>query len=296
MSKKLVFALFVVLVVALVGCSLPSVTNAAGAGTTTAKAKGTVKFTVPHLAPWVLASELKSHIKVPVKRAFVEADEVDYLIYYSPGGGQVGSTIVDTPGSNLDYYDDTTADTNTQTLSPGNYSVTVNILNYNVSTTTPVVSGTSTFTVTSGGSTSVTVTCFPTSPVALDTSGVSSSYYTFIPAYEQWFYIPPNTESNILLHVDVTDTLSATNEVDYYVFYASADGNSSGNDGLYTGGNGWTGWLDGTEYSGTEGDVVAPPSGTGYWVALFEYGDTGTGCTADLTWTTTGESVTFTVQ
>ncbi|MGA2976163.1 MAG: DUF4493 domain-containing protein [Spirochaetia bacterium] len=252
MRKNLVLVLFAILVALFVSCTMPETQLPKGTTTstssTTSGVTGTVKVTVPHIAPW-MQQVLKT--KTPAtQRAFLEADLVDFYIYDLNNGDNLVTSWSDSPGNNLYYYSDPSADTSTQTLPTGSYEVEVFIYNTNVSSSTPVDWGYTDVNVYAGQTASATITCTPWNPTTL--SNPNSLYISndLNGGGEQWFFIPSySTQTILYFENDYTN---------YYTICCAFDG--SGN------------YIDcSTSYNGYWEYFTVPASSNGYYVVLWQW-------------------------
>jgi len=260
MRRELVLLLAVALVASLVACSppLPQVPEATatssgattGSSATPAAATGTVKFSIPNLAPWVQYAVAHTHSK---SKAFVEADwvsieidkQVDEETWASYTYLQAYPSYSATPGN-------TPATSVASTSMPaGNYRALVSVGSFYTTPGTYTVSGSADFTINAGETTYTTVTCIPNNYTDLD-EGLWSGYGSLTSHQEQWFWVPSyDSERQTYINVQVGqgDTLYC------FVFYG---------DGTYTGSSGAFTMDDGIS------SLSVPASSNGYWVAIWD--------------------------
>jgi hypothetical protein len=162
--------------VALVAGLLAACASPLSQSVSTGSGKGSVKIAMPAIAGWVKSTTSKALRS----RAFVAADRVEITVYSKiavatlpsekgVASGSTGEVIASwtlTPSSAMDG---TLAFSGTDgTLDVGDYSLTAQVFNAQVSTSVPVVTGASgPFTINEGQPTNVTVTCVPFSVTSL---------------------------------------------------------------------------------------------------------------------------------
>ena len=265
MRRNLVIILVAALFASLLACTvpLPQAPEATASSTTSASTltpaapaanTGTVKLSIPHLAPWAQAAMQKHK----PSKAFMEADYVEVDVYLQ-GGGYV-TTWEAWPGSVV-AYGNWTAASLSNSLPAGDYVLDAWVYNNN-SSPNLVVSGSTEINVQSGLTTNATITCLPDYAY-----GVSNDTWSGLawygPGTENWFSVPAS-DSQAFVSV----------QVDRYVWLYYYIFNS---DGTYSG-------YAGNAYGGIS-QISVPPSDNGYYVVLWA----SDSCYAQMQWTTNGQ-------
>jgi hypothetical protein len=163
-KNNAIFCSFLALSLLLASCSNlfgPKAAAGAKAG------YGSFTVSVPVLAPWIKASAKAQArgLGGPAARAFAVADSATFVV-------RQGSTVIDTFSASPSVETLSavaspaiTPPTGHETLAAGAYTLDVTIFNAAVSATVPVVAGSAAFTIVSGSSTDVAVTCLPAATI-----------------------------------------------------------------------------------------------------------------------------------
>jgi hypothetical protein len=314
MRKMLLFALFLLQLIFVLGCNVTSLTKSTAASSDTTSAsstdttsplgKGTVTIARPHLASWANLAmlSLRRHQGKGASRAFLEADSINYSI--TQGASQTWSTT-DSPKTNT-INGATSADSVSTFLSPGSYTVTVSVYNsYNTAqfSSNPSVIGSKNFTVTANETTNLTVNCEPYSATnCFQSTPYAYTYYSdtsWAGGTETWYWISPTDfgSNNISISLNIPSDPTAGGETDllWAVFYGNtaASGYSDLIDS-YIDCPGYADWKSGL-YS-SSGAVVLPPRPTGYWIVVWNPYSTNNPTSATLEWVATSNNVTITVK
>lgn len=176
---------------------------AGGAGTSEPAAQsqtGKLSLSLPATASWISALQAKSAGK-DAARAFACADWARVSITDASGNAVMNPVCLYLT-NDFSTYPGALADSSAATVSGipagSGYTVSIDIYNTKVSTTSPVVSGnTGGVSVSEGATTSVSITCVPVSPTALalgDEKTLSLS-----PRGEAWYSIAASAETSYYL-------------------------------------------------------------------------------------------------
>ena len=187
-------------------------------------AKGSIRISIPHLAPWLAASMPKT--ANAVSRAFLYASKVKVDVQEETFlGSEVWNSVV-TPGmfgSVSSGPSSTTLDTMSDIPIGSAYKVVVSVYNA-LTDELPVVEGSEyPVEITAGGETPVTVTCFPVGIDAIDLSSaimITTKNGTLAPNAEAWYKL------TFASGKQYTATLVSGSGITGYVF---------GSDGVYAG-------------------------------------------------------------
>lgn len=181
-----------------------------------------VEVSIPTLSSDVKSDLLKSAISIN-SRAILGSQLVEYTVSNNDLE-VVTSSILSDDFEGTDFFID---------LEPGDYSISVEVFNTEVSSIDPVVSGDANFSVTAGNITQVDITAKPVSPSIItesDTITLDSS--DFIPTYidqsnneitmgsEKWYQITPESDK-LLMSLDFEDDPTYS---DFYFAIYDEDG------------------------------------------------------------------------
>jgi hypothetical protein len=197
-----VFVALAVSILLLSACQLPS-----GIATKSVTDKfGTVKITLPRVAPWITTSTTAS--KSLNSKAFAFVDQVEVDFYQDT---VLTKAVVMGPSS---YDESTNTITGSVTVPSATYTkVIVSVFNLAVSDTVPIVAGlVENVAVPVSGVVNIDVTLFPCAPVALPTDGTYSPEVTLNLNGEQWYsFMAPDTKTKVTVK-------SNTGNMDIYIF------------------------------------------------------------------------------
>lgn len=160
MTKKIITVLSILttLIVVLTGCPMaldPVDSLNIQPPETKVESETGITITVPRIAPGIIAAATQN-----TSRAIAFTDSVEIIVKDS------SNTVISSNVFNPDFDGSMIVNCSVEVAPGTGYSLTVNIYNNYVSEINPVVSGTAAgIDVTSGITTSVTVTCIPVNPV-----------------------------------------------------------------------------------------------------------------------------------
>ncbi|HUX40711.1 MAG TPA: hypothetical protein VMV83_06040 [Rectinemataceae bacterium] len=238
--------LTVIFLAAAMACQQPLASSGSPAGT------GQISITVPYLAPWIVTSKALSPggSKALSSRALMAASSITYTLSNSSG---VVDSWTESPGI---AYGASTVSGNSSGLrneAAGTYSLLVQVYNSVVSSTSPVVTGTASVTISQDSITPVTVVCLPNAPIPLSLGSVSTAVSFSTSQGEQWFEIQAASYNDIEVVLNVS-----SGDDDLYVFDQT---------GSYVGS---------ATYVGSDHYTITNVSpGNIYYLALWDYGTSG---------------------
>ncbi len=182
---------------------------------------GSLSISVQPFAPWLAGEKAVGSGGDGAARAWMVASSVRFDLYL---GTSIAQSWTWTPAGPSPGSATAVGTTTRSGIPAGSYTkLAVSIYNADVSSTTPTVYGeSSALTITTGLTTSTTVTCFPPSPITLSEGFYSSTYSLARTSWggEKWFVVDtPYTTTRFYV-----DSLSG--DMDLYVF---------GPDGSYIG-------------------------------------------------------------
>jgi hypothetical protein len=222
-----------------IGVSLWAIASCSGPADSTAGETGTIILAVPGLAPYVGLEHRDLESSGTLKpQAWLLASFVDFYLYNS-SGSLIDSVSVSAGVTYTDW----------EVQVGSGYEIEAYVYNSQVSSSTPVVWGIETgISVLADSTTTVTVTCFPYSPITVPVGG-SSSNYTLDQAGERWFRVLTDSSTTTFA---VTSTGSS--DTGLYVF---------GPDGLFI--------IESDTTATTDQVTITTSSGSYYYLGVLEY-------------------------
>ncbi len=250
---------FLAVVLILSGCMLDSFDYVESSPQET----GSLEVTVAPVAPWVVTDkpDASSSSSQVIYKAILGIGKIDFELKTSAGEEVVSwTTIVSAFMSTTD----------TITVPAGNdYVLYAYVYNTVVSTTSPVVSGsTSNIDVPPDATVSVTITCLPISPTST-TEGYWTSTYSLATGGEKWFLVS-TPYMTTRFHIR-----SVSGDMDIYIFNP---------DGTYT--------TYSNTSTATESYVDVPTPSNPYYIGMWGF-STGSG---QVGWTSTSTTTTGTLS